>query len=218
MFLFGIASYMSGQFLTDAVIVRGDFAGTADNVAASDHAYRVGLMLMLVTSWGTVLLAGVLYLLLKPVAPMIALFALLWRAAEATLGGVASVLRYAGLHNYTTSGADIGTRQLLGKLIAAGVDDTINGATLFFAAGSFLFFSLLFRSRFMPRALSALGVFASLAIGVLGCAHLVLSEPPPALEYAGAPIFVAEIVTGFWLLLAGANFNYWNNRVTVADS
>ena len=210
MFLFGIASYMCGQFLADGIAVPNNFALTAHNVAASNQTYRIGLTLMLVTSWGTVLLAASLYALLKPVAPTLALFALLWRVAEATLGGGVSILRFARMHSFLGADARIG--ELLASLISAASYDANNIAELFFATGSLLFFWVLFRSRFIPRVLSLFGVGASFAIGLLGGAHLALPQPIPALEYAWAPIFISEIATGLWLLLAGVNTTLWNGR------
>jgi hypothetical protein len=32
------------------------------------------------------------------------------------------------------------------------------------------------------------------------------------LEFVWAPIFVAEIATGVWLLLKGADFEWWKSR------
>ena len=74
---------------------------------------------------------------------------------------MAVVIRFVSLVNHVAaaSGVDVDGRQSLGKLIDAGFLTTFNVATLFFTACSTLFFYLLLRSRFLPRALSASGYF-----------------------------------------------------------
>jgi hypothetical protein len=218
MYLFGIATYMSGDFIVSKFIVPDNFAATAQNIIASDRLCRIGLSLELITSWGTILLAGACYALLKAVDANLALFALMWRVAEATLGGLASINRFAAIENYAggANGLGINAQQALGKLITAGNVAIFNVSGAFFSAGSLIFFYLLFKSRFIPRALSALGIFASLCIAVMAFATLILTKLPPEMEWGWAPIFAAEISTGLWLFVAGANVKHWNKRVPIA--
>ncbi len=214
MFLFGVAAYMSGHTITSHFAVPGDFAATGQKMAASYALYRVGLALMLVTSWGTILLAGALYALLKPVDPMLALLALLWRVGETILGTVAVVIRFVSFENQVAaaSGVDVDGRQSLGKLIDAGFLTTFNVSTVFFTAGSTLFFYLLLRTRFLPRALSSFGLVASILLATLAAANLIVPKLPPQAEFLGMPMLVAEIAAGFWLLLAGVNPKHGSDR------
>jgi hypothetical protein len=214
MFLFGVAAYMSGHTITSRFAVPDDFAATGQKLAVSYALYRVGLALMLVTSWGTILLAGALYALLKPVDPVLALLALLWRVGETILGAMAVVIRFVRLENHVAAarGGDVDGRRSLGKLIDAGFLSTFNVATLFFTAGSTLFFYLLLRTRFLPRALSAFGLVSSILLATLAAANLILPKLPPQAEYLGMPMLVAEIAAGFWLLFAGVNPKHGSDR------
>jgi hypothetical protein len=105
---------------------------------------------------------------------------------------MATVIRYVAFENYVgaASGVDVAGRQSLGKLIDAAWLTTFNVATLFFTAGSLLFFYLLLKSRFIPRALSAFGAIASVLLAALAALNLIVPELPPAAEpasgYTGA--------------------------------
>ena len=206
MYLFGIASYLVGHALVSRSIAPGDFAASAPHVMGDEQTYRIGLALMLATSWGTILLAGALYILLKPVNASLALLALLWRVVETGLGAVAHVARLSALQNFigSTGGASNDVRAMLNGLETSGANAAVDAASLFFSAGSLVFFYLFFKSRDLPRALSVLGIIASLLVALMGLADIILAHPPPELDYGWAPMFLAEIGAGLWLLIAGA--------------
>jgi hypothetical protein len=60
--------------------------------------------------------------------------------------------------------------------------------------------------------LSAFGIVASVLVPMLGFASLIFPERAAALTLGWAPIFVAEIATGLWLLIAGPNLEHWRRR------
>lgn len=206
LYLLVMAAYLGGVALTWQHGVRGDPAATARRIAEGETLYRAGLALQLAASWGTLGLAGALYGLLRPVAPTVALLALLWRTAEATLGGAASVLSFMALENFRTlAQAPAGSiASALAPLLGAGYSAAFHVALVFFSAGSALFFGLLMRTRHVPRALATFGLAASLLVALLSGVQLVRPSLSPALVAAWAPIFAAEIATGLWLLVRGA--------------
>lgn len=75
---------------------------------------------------------------------------------------------------------------------------------IFLGLGSAAFSYLLLESRYVPRALAALGVFSSL-LAVM-CALITIVFPGfAAIATAGLiPLLIYEIVLGLWLLLKGA--------------
>jgi len=206
MYLFVMAVYLGGVAITSHFAVRGDPAATAVHIAAGESLYRAGLALQLVASWTTILLAGAFYALLRPVSPMLALLALLWRTAEATIGGVAAAFAFIALENLRSFGdeaAGAGTL-FMARLLNAGYVTLFQVALIFFALGSILFFGLLYRSRYIPRALAGFGVLASVLVVLLAFARLIVPSTAESLVAGWAPIFIAEFATGLHLLVRGA--------------
>lgn len=213
MYLLVIALYMAGDTIVAQFHVAGDLAQTAANVRAGEIAYRAGLSLQLLSSVTTILLGGAFYALLRPVDANLALFALCWRVAEAAMGGLGSTIRFTGLENFVSANGtwDEATRRSIRELLGAGHDASFFISVIFFSFGSITFFYLLLRSRFIPRALAVLGLLASVSVTSLGFANLVTPELPAAADYGWALIFAAEIATGLWLLIRGANFAHWTS-------
>jgi len=214
MYLFVMAAFLAGFGIAYHLIVPGNFTETARNIIASERLCRVGLSSQLIASWTTILLAGAFYALLRTVHNNLALFALLWRVAEAVVGGVITIFSFMALSIYTgrVSAFGLAERQALVNLLLRGYTVGFYIAVIYFSLGSIIFFYLLLESRFIPRILSAFGIVASVLIPILGFASLIFPERAPALTLGWAPMFIAEIATGLWLLIAGANLTYWNNR------
>ena len=128
--------------------------------------------------------------------------------------GLAWVKGFHDLHHFRAtqwlkSGVDIHTvQELLGH---ANISTTMRygaGFTvspIFLGLGSAAFNYLLFKSRYVPRALAAFGVFSSLL--AVTCALMTIVFPDFA-TIAGAgliPLLTYEIALGLWLLLKGAS-------------
>ena len=182
MYLFTIASYFAGTWFV------------------SQHDERAGYLLMFVTSWATVLLAGSLFATLRSVDPLLALFALIWRVGEATLGALSVTLRFAMLGVQAGAMTEPNTAAALMRSMSGTI---FSGTTLFFTAGSTLFFWLFLKSRLIPRIIAAFGLIASVLFALLACANLLAVRLPGGVAYAWAPMLAAEIITGAWLLLFG---------------
>ncbi len=78
---------------------------------------------------------------------------------------------------------------------------TYNIAALCFSLGSILFFYLFWKSRYIPRMLSVLGLLASVMVPVMCFGSLVFPEYSTTLKYGWAPMALAEVTTGVWLML-----------------
>jgi hypothetical protein len=75
---------------------------------------------------------------------------------------------------------------------------------VFFGLGSAVFSYLWFKSRYMPQALSALGIFGSLMLAVGGLAKMVFPSLADVLGLTYAmPLGIFEISLGLWLLFRG---------------
>lgn len=220
MFLFVTAVHLAGLAITSQLIVPGDFAATAQHITASEQVYRAGLLLQLIPSCAAVLLAGALYALLVTVDSHLALFALIWRAASAVFGGIAVLFSFAAVKIYTGAAPALspGEREGLAALLSRGHTVGIDISAVFFSVSSLIYFCLLFRSRFVPRALSLLGILASLLFPLISFAMLIVPDQAATLQLGWAPMLAAETLTGLWLLFIGASLKHWSSRTQEATS
>ena len=206
-FLWLIVTGLAGALAVSRVAGSGTFAEIAKRVAASEHLYRVALASELIETLSAVLLAFALYVTLKPIDKLLAQIAMYWRLGESFIGGVGMIFGFVTLHLYTAShsiGA-LGTDQsqaLVGVMGQAGFA-AYNISAIFFSIGSILFFYLFFKSRYIPRSLSAFGVFASVIVTIMCFGNLIFPEHSATLGYGWAPMGIAEVTVGFWLLVKG---------------
>lgn len=77
-----------------------------------------------------------------------------------------------------------------------------NISAIFFSIGSILFFYLFLKSRYIPTILSAFGVSASLIVTLMLFGILIFPEHAATLQIAWAPMAIAEVATGLWLIFA----------------
>src|ERR1700730_9766887 len=88
---------IAGVVIIARISGTDSFLDTAHRIAGSETLYRIGLLLGLVGTLSTILLAVGLYVALKPVDGNLALTALLFRLAESVIGGIVVVFGFATL-------------------------------------------------------------------------------------------------------------------------
>jgi hypothetical protein len=205
LFLWLIITGLAGEITISYIAGSGTFAETAKRVAASEHLYRAALSSELIETLSAVLLAFALYVTLKPVDKFLAQVAMYWRLGEAFIGGVGMIGGFVRLHLYTSSksmGAlGIDQSQALLDLTRQAGFASYNISAIFFSVGSILFCYLFLKSKYIPRILSAFGVFASVVVTVMCFASLIFPEHSGTLQYGWAPMAIAEVTTGIWLML-----------------
>jgi hypothetical protein len=205
LFLWLIITGLAGALTISHIVGSGTFAETAKRVVASEHLYRVALSSELIETLSALVLAFALYTTLKPVDKLLAQIAMYWRLGESFIGCVGMIFGFVRLHLYTSPqspgalGADQ-SQALVDLTRHAGVA-AYNIGVMCFSIGSILFFYLFFRSRYIPRILSAFGVFASVIVTIMCFGSLIFPEHAATLQYGWAPMAIAEVATGFWLML-----------------
>lgn len=205
LFLWLIITGLAGALTTSHIVGSGTFAETAKRVVASERLYRVALSSALIETLSALLLGFALYVTLKPVDKLLAQMAMYWRLGESFIGCVGMIFGFARLHLYTSSqsigalGADQ-SQALVDLTRHAGVA-VYNISAIFFSIGSIVFFYLFFKSRYIPRILSAFGVFASVLVTIICFGSLIFPEHAATLQYGWAPMAIAEVATGIWLML-----------------
>lgn len=205
-YLLLIALYMGGQVPISHVVGSGDFAQRLEHIAQGQLLYRVGLVVQLLASVFTVLLAYALYAVLKPVNEGLARIAMYWRLGEAFAGlSMASSFAILSLQSNPKYLQSFGIVQLEAIVDLARSADfaSFNITTLFFSFGSIVFFYLFLQTRYIPRVLSAFGVFASIVTLLTSLGNLLFPAYADVIQFGWAPIFIAEIVTGIWLCVRG---------------
>lgn len=209
LYLFVMAAFVIPFVITGSLSAPGDFAQTAHNVMASEFLYRSALAIFMLGVVGIILLSGAFYALFRAIDPSLAVIALALRIVEAVFMGVGVVLRFSALDNYAGAADALGNREALHQLIFSAVGATYNVGFACLSLGSTLFFYLFFRSRYIPRALAGFGVLASLLLGVSTFAVVLIPARMAGLEMiAMAPLGIAEVTTGLWLLIAGVNLKH----------
>lgn len=207
--------YPFATSVRSTLVVPGDAASTAENFIANEGLVRWGMAGEATIFLIEIVLAGILYVLLKPVSRSMSLAAALARASEGVVMASANLL------------TSIFTLMIIGGAgyLAAFESEQLNALTLFFQnANDYVvlmwgfFFALhlgllgwlVFKSNFFPKIpgvlliLAGVGYFAQsygeiLAPGLsdmLSTFVLVLAVP-------------GELVFSLWLLIKGVDVEKW---------
>jgi hypothetical protein len=211
LFVGAIIVAIGGGAILSNIAGNGTFLETAARIAASERLYRVALSSALIVTLSSVLLAFALYVTLKPVNSLLAQLGMIFSLADSFLALVVRMCGFVRLHLYiSVRGATAGsiTGEPLSDLIRtiAGTTENIGGIS--FGIGSCFFFYLFFKSRYIPRPISALGLVASVIWTGLYFASLVFPEHHALFQYiCFPPMALAEIVTGFYLIAGRDRLN-----------
>ena len=189
-------------------IIAGDAAATAQNMLARERGFRGGIACEIVMLNCDVVLALALYALLKPVNPALALLGSFWRIANATLLGVGIAANLVGL--------DLISNPKVTSLLSAAQSHALAlvffdlhsrlslMGLLFFCFGAGVHSWLLYKSRYIPRIISGLYLFASVEMLLCVFAFITFPATRAILDPAFlVPDFFAELSAALWLALKG---------------
>jgi hypothetical protein len=205
MFLVVLGFDIAGLIITSTVSGGGNFVETSQRIMASELLYRIGLCFALIGSLSTILLAVGLYVAVKPVDGNLAMTAMLFRIVEAAVGAVGVSVGFAVLQiRLAANHAGAFDAKQLGALVHLNSGAATEVSAISFCLGSSIFFYLFMKSRYIPRIVSAWGIFASLLYLAYWSMSLILPQYATAtVVYASLPILIAELSTAFWLLIVG---------------
>jgi hypothetical protein len=196
-------------YVPGKVIVRGDAAGTADNLRSLEGLFRLGIASELAHQAIAVFLVLALYRLFRPVDEgqaklLVALGALVSVPIVFVnvLNEVAALVLAKGagfLAAFTRPQLD-GLAYLFLRLHGQG----ITVASIFWGLWLFPFGILVIRSGFIPRFLGILLIVAGAAYVADSFATLVVPRFAPIVDQVALPLEVAEVPIIFWLAIWGA--------------
>jgi Domain of unknown function (DUF4386) len=196
---------VAGVLIASSIVGGGNFVEASHRIMASETLYRICLCCSLLGSLSTIPLAIGLYVAVKPADGNLAMMALLFRVAEAAIGATGIILAFSVLQIHLAANhANAFNANQLGALadLSSGVGTDVGA--IFFSLGSTIFFFVFLKSHYIPRTLSAWGIFASLVYAAAWFVSLILPQySAPATAYGSVPILIAELSTGLWLLIAG---------------
>lgn len=205
-YLLSYACSLFGAIAPSWIRGPGEFATQATRVIAHEPLYRLALVSMDINWVLIVVQAFGWYVVLAPVGRRLAQLALLMDLGHAFVGAASLMLGFGTLRVYVAahSGAAPGAslEPLLGVL-ASESGSGFNTAMIFLGVASLLFFLLLYRSRYIPRALAVLGIIGSPLLALVSIGTLIAPGRAGLLQIGWAPGALAELGTGLWLAIAG---------------
>jgi hypothetical protein len=197
------------SYIPSKLFVHGNAAATADNIAAHESLFRLGIVADLFCGTILIFLLLALYQLLKGVDQNLAVL-------MAILGGVMpAVIDFINVLNDAAAlilvrGADFLSvfekpqRDALAMLFLRLHGQEIVAAEILWGLWLFPFAILVYRSRFLPRFLGVwliLNGFAYLALSLSG---LVLPQYQDMVANIAFPAQLGEVAIMLWLLIKGA--------------
>jgi hypothetical protein len=176
-------------------------------VAEQPDRLAAASLLYLIAAGSSAGIAIALYPLLKRVDAALALGAVVFRTIEAVFYTVAVVTLLSvlplGQQLVAAPAGDAGPIHLIADALL-NVRDHSNLAAIFaFSLGALTYYALFYRSRLVPRWLSAWGVVAASLMLIAALLSLFSDSPVTGQALLILPIAVQEMVLAAWLLIKG---------------
>jgi hypothetical protein len=210
--------------VANKLIVSGDAATTAYNIMASPTLWRLSVAGNLIVPVFAVAQTWIYYLLLRPVSKTLVLLSVFFGLVSLAVEAVSKlflllIVPTLGNASYLKA-FEPQQLQALAYLALKSHDVAFNIALVFFGCACLVDGYLIFKSRYLPRAVGILLQIAGLSY-LVAC-FAALFAPTFANQITPAiliPPFIGELTLCLWLLIMGVNVAKWNERVgTVDDS
>jgi hypothetical protein len=198
-----VTSISSGVFFSKALIVPGNIRESMNRIANYPILMRANILVDMLTALGIIFLGAMLYLALRKQNEKVALVAFGFYILEATFLAVSRISAFSLLRisqEYATTGQPAYLLSM-GNLALESMD--FGGSTLHmltFCFGGILFYSLLVKSRIVPRALSIWGLATVFPMLIATVAELFGTVLPIYFYILYMPF---ELVIGIWILVKG---------------
>jgi len=209
LYLFQMATAIFGEsYVRGQLIVRGDATRTAQNIIGAERLFRLSIAGDLVTYTGVIVLIWALYVLVRPVNKNLALLAVFFRLAETAVLCAATVnalvaLRLLSEADYLKT-FEVSQLHSLARLALSAQGLGMSVGFILLGLGSTVFAYLLLKSRYIPRALAAWGIFSSMVLAIVTWVIMVFPSLGDVMGLAYmAPMGIYEVGLGLWLLVKG---------------
>lgn len=208
LYLVQMATGVFGQvFVRDQLIV-GDATKTAQNIVGAERLFRLSIAGDLITYVSLIVLIWAFYVMVRPVNKNLALLAVLLRLAEnailcvATVGSLVALKLLSGADYLKTFEASQLHSLAMLAISVQGLGMSVGFILL--GLGSSVFAYVLLKSRYVPKALAVLGIFASSVLAVVTLTILVFPSLAGVMGMSYMmPMGLYEVGLGLWLLVKG---------------
>jgi hypothetical protein len=177
--------------------------------AAHPNQVAGGALLYLISFFASGGIAIAMYPVLKERNVGLALGSVVFRTLEAAFYMVSLVCLLSLLtlsQQFTTAGtAERTTLQAIGNSLVSVRDQAALVAVFAFCLGAFLYYTLFFQSRLIPRWLSGFGIVAILLMMTACVLSLFSGNRITSYIPLAFPIFIQEMVLAVWLIVKGFN-------------
>jgi hypothetical protein len=207
--------------IRDRVVVSGDAAATAANIRSLEFVWRLGIASEFVLLICAVALLPILYILLRPVSPHLALLAaffdLISLAVEAaTAMSLLEALFPFGSAPYLKAFQP----EQLNTMAYLAIKSHTYGfgvALIFFGCFCVIAGYLIFRSEYLPKIIGVLMQVAGVCY-LTNSFALILAPSVADRLFPGIliPAFIGETSLCLWLLIKGVNIEKWNAQASTA--
>jgi hypothetical protein len=195
-------------YVPGKLIVHGNAAATASNIAASETLFRLGIAAQLIGMAGFIFVALALYDLLKGVnrrhaSLMVTLIVVSVPIAFLNeLNSIAALVLVRGADFLSIF--DKPRREALAMLFLNLHFYGLVVAEIFWGLWLFPLALLVYRSRFLPRFLGVWLALAGFAWVILSLTGVLLPQYQNKVDTYSQPAFFGELAFMFWLLIKGA--------------
>lgn len=208
LYLFAMLLSIFGESIRGRFIIPRDAVQTAAKIAASESLFRLSIVGDLLVYVCDIVLFWGLYVILKRINKDLALLAAFFRLVETAIIGATTLTAFIALR--LLSGTDYlrvlnaAQLQALARGFLSVYGTGLSVGFVFLGIGSTVFSYLWLKSRYIPRALAALGIFSSLLLATLSLLTMVFPVVWDRLGMAYMlPMGIYEIGLGLWLLIKG---------------
>jgi hypothetical protein len=206
--LTSFVGFFAMGYVPSKLIVHGNAAATASNIAASETLFRLGIAGELIGQAGFIFVALALYELLKGVNRRHASLMVTLIVVSIPIAFVNELNSIAAL--VLVRGADFLSifekpqRDALAMLFLNLHHHGFVVAEIFWGLWLFPLGLLVYRSRFLPRFLGVWIILAGFAWVVLSLTGILLPQYQDNVDTYAQPAFFGEIAFMLWLLIKGA--------------
>jgi len=203
--LTSIVGFFAMGYVPSKLIVHGNAAATANNIAASETLFRLGIAAVLIGQTTFIFVALALYDLLKGVSRrhaslmVILIVVSIPIALVNELNSVAALVLVRGESVFEKP-----QRDALAMLFLNLHHHGFVVAEIFWGLWLFPLGLLVYRSRFLPRFLGVWLALAGIAWVILSLTGTLLPQYQNKVDTYCQPAFIGEIVFMLWLAIKGA--------------
>ncbi|MGH6890202.1 MAG: DUF4386 domain-containing protein [Rhizomicrobium sp.] len=195
------------------LIVSGDPAATLRAIGAHQEVYRLGFVAEMFTNILAIPTTLILWRLLTPAGPLLALTALVFDLTQNAINAVNAWTQFAPLTllpgTPDLSAVPAAELAALARLALRWHDLGFQIGLSFFGFALLIEGALVFRSQYFPRWLGALYMLAGGCYLVAACDYF-LALHLPMIAYVLFVSFAGEAAMALWLLIVGVNETRWH--------